>query len=298
MPPVYTEQALREGQIDVGALGQRVPGQRPRARRPARAVHRHVPVRRVHATARYVFRDDFIAKNPDAVEDFVQGVGTRHPWTQDQPARGGDRPVRGDHRGPRPRGEHRAWCSTGRAPAWPVRVASSSRRRSRSGSTGWSARARSRRGRSTPRTSTPTSTTRTRTRDGHLMTAALELVDVRKDFVVRNAGRQRAVHRPAGPRPGRPGRAVPGRRRPQRLRQVDAARPARGPHDADRRAGSCSTAQPVTGPGDWTAASCSSSTRCCRGARPARTSSSGWRPTASRAGSGPGWPTSTSTWSA
>ena len=36
---------------------------------------------------------------------------------------------------------------------------------------------------------------------------------------------------------------------PERLRQVHAARPARRPDRADARAGSCSTATPITGPG-------------------------------------------------
>ncbi|WP_068270549.1 ABC transporter substrate-binding protein [Aldersonia kunmingensis] len=84
VPPVNTEQALRQGQIDVGALN---------------AVFRETAVERggIHPLytdeslfgtftyGTYVLRNDFIAKNKDAAADFTQGVARAIRWAQTTP---------------------------------------------------------------------------------------------------------------------------------------------------------------------------------------------------------------------
>lgn len=81
VPPVNTEEALRSGQIDVGALG---------------AVYRETAVARggLHPLftdkdifgefdyGTYVFRKDYIAQNSEAVKDFVQGTARATRWLQ------------------------------------------------------------------------------------------------------------------------------------------------------------------------------------------------------------------------
>ncbi|MFF2083136.1 ABC transporter substrate-binding protein [Nocardia sp. NPDC058176] len=84
VPPVNTEEALRSGQIDVGALG---------------SVFRETAVERggLHPLftdkdifgefnyGTYVFRKDYIAQNPEAVRDFVQGTARATRWLQITP---------------------------------------------------------------------------------------------------------------------------------------------------------------------------------------------------------------------
>ncbi|WP_068270547.1 ABC transporter substrate-binding protein, partial [Aldersonia kunmingensis] len=85
VPPVNTEQALRQGQIDVGALN---------------AVFRETAVERggIHPLftdeslfgsftyGTYVLRNDFVAKNKDAAADFTQGTARAIRWAQTTPA--------------------------------------------------------------------------------------------------------------------------------------------------------------------------------------------------------------------
>ncbi|MFC9440050.1 ABC transporter substrate-binding protein [Nocardia sp. NPDC057030] len=84
VPPANTEDALRKGQIEVGTLG---------------SIFRETAVERggIHPLftdkglfgtfdyGTYVFRNDFIAKNPDAVKDFVQGTARATRWLQVTP---------------------------------------------------------------------------------------------------------------------------------------------------------------------------------------------------------------------
>ncbi|MFG1795724.1 ABC transporter substrate-binding protein [Nocardia sp. NPDC049149] len=84
VPPANTEDALRKGQIDVGALG---------------SVFRETAVERggIHPLytdkalfgtfdyGTYVFRNDYLAKNQEAVKDFVQGTARATRWLQVTP---------------------------------------------------------------------------------------------------------------------------------------------------------------------------------------------------------------------
>jgi ABC-type nitrate/sulfonate/bicarbonate transport system substrate-binding protein len=84
LPPANTEDALRKGQVEVGTLG---------------GIFRETAVERggIHPLytdkalfgqfdyGTYVFRDDYIAKNTAAVEDFVQGTARATRWLQITP---------------------------------------------------------------------------------------------------------------------------------------------------------------------------------------------------------------------
>lgn len=84
VPPVNTEEALRQGQIDVGTMS---------------GVFRETAVQRggIHPLftdeslfgaftyGTYVLRNDFIAKNKDAAADFVQGTARAIRWAQTTP---------------------------------------------------------------------------------------------------------------------------------------------------------------------------------------------------------------------
>jgi ABC-type nitrate/sulfonate/bicarbonate transport system substrate-binding protein len=85
VPPVNLEQTLREGQIDVAALSGVVKD---------KAVDRgglsllvdDTDLYGAFAYGTYILRDDFIAKNEAAVEDFVQGTARAIRWAQTTPA--------------------------------------------------------------------------------------------------------------------------------------------------------------------------------------------------------------------
>ncbi|WP_328404484.1 ABC transporter substrate-binding protein [Nocardia sp. NBC_00403] len=84
LPPANTEDALRKGQVEVGTLG---------------GVFRETAVERggIHPLytdkalfgqfdyGTYVFRNDYIAKNTEAVADFVQGTARATRWLQVTP---------------------------------------------------------------------------------------------------------------------------------------------------------------------------------------------------------------------
>ncbi|MDQ0372740.1 ABC transporter substrate-binding protein [Cellulomonas humilata] len=84
VPPVSTEQALREGQIDVGTLGS-VFRDSALERGGLRELFTDTSLYGEFTYGSYVFRDDVIAKNPQAVADFVQGVARAIRWTQTNP---------------------------------------------------------------------------------------------------------------------------------------------------------------------------------------------------------------------
>ncbi|WP_328398471.1 ABC transporter substrate-binding protein [Nocardia sp. NBC_00416] len=84
VPPVNTEQALREGQIDVGTLST-IHRESALARGGIRALFTDRDLFGAFSYGTYVMRDDFIAANPEAVRDFVQGTARAIRWTQVRP---------------------------------------------------------------------------------------------------------------------------------------------------------------------------------------------------------------------
>ncbi|MFC9835051.1 ABC transporter substrate-binding protein [Rhodococcus sp. NPDC127530] len=84
VPPVNTEQALRQGQIDVGTLGS-VFRDKAVERGGIRPLFTDESIFGSFTYGSLIFRDDFIAKNKDAVADFVQGTARAIRWTQTTP---------------------------------------------------------------------------------------------------------------------------------------------------------------------------------------------------------------------
>ncbi|TJZ73710.1 ABC transporter substrate-binding protein [Rhodococcus oryzae] len=84
VPPINTEQALREGQIDVAAL-KGVFRETAVDRGGLRPLFTDSAIFGDFSYGTYVLRDDFIAKNPEAAKDFTQGVARAVRWTQTTP---------------------------------------------------------------------------------------------------------------------------------------------------------------------------------------------------------------------
>ncbi|MCZ4556249.1 ABC transporter substrate-binding protein [Rhodococcus maanshanensis] len=84
VPPINTEQALREGQIDVAALGS-VFRETAVGRGGLRPLFTDSAIFGDFSYGTYVLRDDFIAENPEAAKDFTQGVARAVRWTQTTP---------------------------------------------------------------------------------------------------------------------------------------------------------------------------------------------------------------------
>ncbi|MFI2279556.1 ABC transporter substrate-binding protein [Nocardia beijingensis] len=84
VPPANTEEALRKGQVDIAALGGVF---RDNAVQRG-GIHPLYTDKAIFGTfdyGTYVFRNDYIAKNPEAVEDFVQGTARAIRWLQVTP---------------------------------------------------------------------------------------------------------------------------------------------------------------------------------------------------------------------
>ncbi|MCV7068847.1 ABC transporter substrate-binding protein [Mycolicibacterium farcinogenes] len=84
VPPVNTEQALRDGQIDVAALNE-IYRESALERGGIRPLFTDKSLFGAFSYGTYVVRDDFLAKNRDAVADFVQGTARAVRWTQVTP---------------------------------------------------------------------------------------------------------------------------------------------------------------------------------------------------------------------
>jgi ABC-type nitrate/sulfonate/bicarbonate transport system substrate-binding protein len=84
VPPVNTEQSLRAGQIDVAALGGTL---RDKAleRGGIHALYTDYDLLGKFTAGSYIFRDDFLRKNPDTVKTFVSGVGKAVEWSRTTP---------------------------------------------------------------------------------------------------------------------------------------------------------------------------------------------------------------------
>ncbi|WP_328425184.1 ABC transporter substrate-binding protein [Micromonospora sp. NBC_00389] len=84
LPPVNTEQSLRQKQIDVAVLGG-VIRDKAIASGGIRTVFTDHELLGAFSAGTYVFRDDFIKRNPDTVKAFVTGVGKAIEWARTQP---------------------------------------------------------------------------------------------------------------------------------------------------------------------------------------------------------------------
>jgi ABC-type nitrate/sulfonate/bicarbonate transport system substrate-binding protein len=84
VPPVNTEQSLRQGQIDVAALSQTL---RDKAveRGGIHPLYTDFELLGTFTAGSYVLRTDFIKKNPDTVRAFVAGTAKAIEWTKSQP---------------------------------------------------------------------------------------------------------------------------------------------------------------------------------------------------------------------
>lgn len=83
VPPINTEAALREGQIDAGNFNG-IFQQRALAAGGVRELFTD-QIFGDFSYGSFVLRNDFITKNPDAVKDFVQGTARAIRWTQVTP---------------------------------------------------------------------------------------------------------------------------------------------------------------------------------------------------------------------
>ncbi|MEV4671820.1 MULTISPECIES: ABC transporter substrate-binding protein [Actinomadura] len=84
VPPVSLEQALRQGQIDVAALSG-IFQDKALAAGGVRAVFSDYDFLGPFTAGSYVFRDDFIERNPDTVRAFTAGVARAIEWTRTAP---------------------------------------------------------------------------------------------------------------------------------------------------------------------------------------------------------------------
>lgn len=84
LPPNDTEQAVRRGQVDAGALGS-VLQDRAVAAGGLRSLFSDFELFGTFPGGQYVFRNDFIAKNPDTVRTFTTGVAKAIEWETKTP---------------------------------------------------------------------------------------------------------------------------------------------------------------------------------------------------------------------
>ncbi|MFC0028043.1 ABC transporter substrate-binding protein [Micromonospora chaiyaphumensis] len=84
LPPVNIEQSLRQKQIDVAVLGG-VIRDKAVAAGGVRTVFTDYELLGAFSGGSYVFRDDFIKRNPETVRAFVSGVGRAIEWARTQP---------------------------------------------------------------------------------------------------------------------------------------------------------------------------------------------------------------------
>jgi ABC-type nitrate/sulfonate/bicarbonate transport system substrate-binding protein len=84
VPPVNTEQSLRQGNIDAGALYQTLQD-KALERGGLRALYTDVQLLGPFTAGSYVVRNDFAKKNPNTVKTLVTGVGKAIEWSRTQP---------------------------------------------------------------------------------------------------------------------------------------------------------------------------------------------------------------------
>ncbi|MFI6813967.1 ABC transporter substrate-binding protein [Nonomuraea sp. NPDC050328] len=81
VPPVNTEQAVRQGQVEVGTLGG-ILKDKALERGGLRPLFTDVGLFGPFTAGSVVLREDFIAKNPTTVKTFVAGFAKAVEWTQ------------------------------------------------------------------------------------------------------------------------------------------------------------------------------------------------------------------------
>ncbi len=81
VPPVNTEQALRQGRLDVGTLGG-ILKDKALERGGLRPLFADIDLFGPFTAGSVVMRDDFIARNPGTVRKFVTGFAKAVAWTQ------------------------------------------------------------------------------------------------------------------------------------------------------------------------------------------------------------------------
>ncbi|MHA7134841.1 ABC transporter substrate-binding protein [Oerskovia turbata] len=84
VPPVNAEQVLREGQVDVVGLS-RVFQDKALERGGITQLFSETSLYGSFSYGTYIFRDEYIEKNPEVVEDFVQGTARAIRWAQVTP---------------------------------------------------------------------------------------------------------------------------------------------------------------------------------------------------------------------
>ncbi len=84
VPPVNTEQALRAGQLDVAVLGGPL-REKALARGGIHPLFTDYDLLGRFTAGSYVFRTDFIKRNPATVRTFVTGVAKAIEWARTQP---------------------------------------------------------------------------------------------------------------------------------------------------------------------------------------------------------------------
>jgi len=84
VPPVNTEQSLRAHQIDVGVLGG-ILRDKALADGGVSPLFTDYELLGSFSAGTYVFRNDFLAKNPDTVRAFTSGVGKAIEWARTTP---------------------------------------------------------------------------------------------------------------------------------------------------------------------------------------------------------------------
>jgi ABC-type nitrate/sulfonate/bicarbonate transport system substrate-binding protein len=84
VPPINAEQALRAGQLDVAVLGGTL-RDKALARGGIHPLFTDYQLLGKFTAGSYVFRTDFIKKNPDTVRTFVSGVAKAIEWSRSQP---------------------------------------------------------------------------------------------------------------------------------------------------------------------------------------------------------------------
>lgn len=84
VPPVNTEQSLRQRQIEVAALDD-VLREKALARGGIRKLFSDYDLLGAFTAGTYVIKNSFIERNPDTVRTFVTGVGKAIEWTKNTP---------------------------------------------------------------------------------------------------------------------------------------------------------------------------------------------------------------------